>query len=386
VPSAFTRTTRFLQQDGYRRTRVGLLIAALVLGGWAGWFFLAKVPVYETSAAARLEVKRSVHPVIARISGQVVRTRIAVGAKVKRGDILMELDAEAQARELAVLRKRRSTYWPQIRALRTEIATTAQVTKDEQVAGKLARDQTRKQVGEAEAMQEFWEAKLQRLQRLREGGHVTENDLHQTTAEAKAQRARAETLRVSIERTRSDYRTRATERQTRVDRIHHEVTALEALAATTAAEMARLEYELELRRIRSPVAGEIGEAADLRAGAVLREGDRIAVIIPEGGLQIVAEFAPAQALGRIRSGQSARMRLAGFPWIQYGTVAAHVARVSREARDGKIRIELSVDPEPRPRMRLEHGLPGSVEIEVERVSPATLALRAAGSVISKEGP
>ena len=36
---------------------------------------------------------------------------------------------------------------------------------------------------------------------------------------------------------------------------------------------------------------------------------------------------PEAALGRVRPGQSARMRLSGFPWTQWGTVPATVTRV-----------------------------------------------------------
>jgi len=69
------------------------------------------------------------------------------------------------------------------------------------------------------------------------------------------------------------------------------------------------------------------------------------------------------------------MRLASFPWTQYGSLAAVVTRIAGEARDGKIRVELSVQPNSPSSIPLQHGLPGVVEIEVERVSPATLLLR-----------
>lgn len=68
----------------------------------------------------------------------------------------------------------------------------------------------------------------------------------------------------------------------------------------------------------------------------------------------------------------------GFPWTEYGTLTATVTEVATELRDGKARIELSVQTSPAPRIPLQHGLPGRAEIEIERVSPATLVLRAAG--------
>jgi membrane fusion protein (multidrug efflux system) len=59
-------------------------------------------------------------------------------------------------------------------------------------------------------------------------------------------------------------------------------------------------------------------------------------------------------------------------------VAATVASVADEARDGRLRVELSITPDPASPVLLQHGLPGTVEVEVARVAPATLVLRTVG--------
>ena len=81
----------------------------------------------------------------------------------------------------------------------------------------------------------------------------------------------------------------------------------------------------------------------------------------------------------MQPGQPARLRLDGFPWAQYGSLAATVTSVATEARDGVIRVELQLPPETPTAIPLQHGLPGTVEVEVERISPATLVLRAVGT-------
>ena len=107
-------------------------------------------------------------------------------------------------------------------------------------------------------------------------------------------------------------------------------------------------------------------------------------IIP-GVLKIVADFLPPAALGRIQPGQPARLRLEGFPWTQYGAVAATVASVASEVRDGWVRVELAVRPDAASPIPLQHGLPGTIEVEVDHVSPAMLVLRTAGSLITGPG-
>jgi len=87
-------------------------------------------------------------------------------------------------------------------------------------------------------------------------------------------------------------------------------------------------------------------------------------------------------LGRIRPGQHARLRLEGFPWAQYGSVSATITNVASEIRDGTIRVEMALDSNPGSRIPLQHGLPGSVEVEIETLSPANLVLRTAGSLLA----
>jgi membrane fusion protein (multidrug efflux system) len=54
--------------------------------------------------------------------------------------------------------------------------------------------------------------------------------------------------------------------------------------------------------------------------------------------------------------------------------------VATEAENGLVRVELAVDPDPASRVPLQHGLTGIAVIDVERVTPATLVLRAAGQL------
>jgi hypothetical protein len=112
------------------------------------------------------------------------------------------------------------------------------------------------------------------------------------------------------------------------------------------------------------------------------EVDALGTLAPPGKLKLVAEF-PAAVLGRIQPGQPARLRLDGFPWMQDRSLSATVARVADEVQGGGVRVELIVRPEPAWPIPLQDGLHGTVEIEVERVSPATLVLRAVGLQIGR---
>jgi multidrug resistance efflux pump len=180
-------------------------------------------------------------------------------------------------------------------------------------------------------------------------------------------------VRLEAEEKRQD-----TEEQIQIARLQREAADLQAQIGTGAAEIERLQHEGRLRRIEAPIDGTLAEVAPIRAGSVLPAGARVATILPSGTLRVVAHFRPADAFGRVRPHQAARLRLDGFPWTTYGSVDTRVSSVAGEVRDGLVRVELDVVRNNTSGVPLQHGLPGSAEIEVERVSPATLVLRAAG--------
>ena len=84
----------------------------------------------------------------------------------------------------------------------------------------------------------------------------------------------------------------------------------------------------------------------------------------------------------LREGQHARMRFPGYPWPIYGSVAGTVTSVGTEPLSGNISVELALNPEKGSWIALQHGLPAEVEVEVRKVSPASLVLRAIGHATS----
>jgi hypothetical protein len=117
-------------------------------------------------------------------------------------------------------------------------------------------------------------------------------------------------------------------------------------------------------------------------GAYVAEGQRLVSVVPQGELMAVGEFIPGSAMGRVRPGQRATMRLDGFPWAQYGSIDATVSRVATEIRDGAVRVEFTPARDGNPADLMQHGVPGVIEVAVERAAPASLVLRAAGLLLS----
>jgi membrane fusion protein (multidrug efflux system) len=381
MSSPFSRSLRAVQSDTSRRWWPSAAAVGL-LGAWGAWFTLARVPLYETSATARVEATASAHPVEARLAGRTKTVNLTVGARVREGDVLVELESDGERLALQEAQARVAALGPEIAAVRSEIAAEERAIEDERRASVAGRDQQRALIREAEAARKAAEEDAARFARLRVEGVIPEAEASRARAEADRRLAAADAAGAALARIEHDEKTRESDRRVRIQRLRGTLSRLEGEAGTATAAVARLEYELERRRFRAPVDGRIAEAAEVRAGAFVDEGDRLAAIVPDGPLRVVAQFSPAAAVGRVRPGQPGRVRLLGFPWAEYGSLRASVSQVSNEVRDGLIRVELAVEALP-PSLPLSHALPGDVEVEVERVRPSSLVLRTLGGWLTR---
>jgi membrane fusion protein (multidrug efflux system) len=174
--------------------------------------------------------------------------------------------------------------------------------------------------------------------------------------------------------------------EARVEELRRELAATESKVASANATVALLEAELAKRFVRAPVSGLIGEMRPVTVGAYLREGERFCSILPPSELRAVAEFRPEDAAGLVQVGQSAVLRIDGFPWTEFGTVPATVERVAKEPREGKVRVTLRPQLPSDARIRLEHGMTLVAEVQLERVTPLRLALRSAGGALRGKDP
>ena len=383
MPTPFSRCTRALDADSSRRTVGLILLMAALLGAWLAWFALANVALYETTDAARLEVDRAVHPVEAVVGGRVAMTRLAVGREVQAGDVLLELETESPRLQLAEEQARIAALIQQLAALRNQTSASRQVQTETRQGAPVALDESRARFEEAAAAARVAADEANRLSRLHAEGIVAEIELVRAKAEVQKRQAAAEALRIAINRQGTDQRAEDSSQQATLESLQRDAAVLEGEIKTRATTVERLQHEINQRFIRAPATGKLGEVADLHAGQVVREGDKLGAVIPDGKLRVVAEFPPSDSLGKIRAGQPAQLRLDGFPWTEYGKVAGEVTSIASEPRSGRVRVELLARPESAPLIPLQHGLPGKLEIEVERISPAALALRSVGKMLSQ---
>jgi membrane fusion protein (multidrug efflux system) len=360
------------------------MLAVLLLGAWSAWLLLARIPVTEVSQDARVQVDAAGHELAVAIAGRVLTVRVGVGEQVVAGEVVVELDDRDTRLALELAREHADSLANVVAQRRREIAAERGAIEAVELASGAAVAEARARVDQALAATRLAETELAEIAALHESEIGTASELRRSEATAEQRRALTRELKSASTRERFEQDREVRDRLATIIRIEIVIASLEVELAAARGTVETLIAELEHHRLRAPIDGVIGELDRIERGSWLDRGEIVGMVVPAGELEIVAQFDPSAAIGRIALGQPATLRLAGFPWTQYGAVQARVARVSSELRDGKVRVELDIISVPSLIM-LEHALPGSLEVEVEHASPASLLLRAAGRRLTGTG-
>jgi multidrug resistance efflux pump len=376
---SFPRTRSALEDEG--RTPRALLWGTALLGAlWLGWLLLGTLELIEEADNVRLEVGRAVHPVDAPGAGRVTAVYVRLGQEVAAGQPLLALENDRASASLREAEARISHLQERLASALRERAAEQQLARSDGAAARSALEEGRARERVSAAESALADAELSYANRLKGNGLVSELELVRRAAEAERKRAALAGARTALATLDADRQARAQRDTARLEHLNEEVAAGREERAALDARIAVLRQELADRIVRAPVAGRVGGIGGLQAGAVVAPGARIAEIVPVGTVHAVALF-PLQSAGRLRAGQPARLRLAAYPWTQYGAVRARVRSVGSEPDGGRVRVELELAQVP-PGIVAAHGLVGSLAVEVGRVAPLALALRLAGGAES----
>lgn len=376
MASPFFRTLRALERERPRRRRLALGLA--LLGAWLGWMYFARVEVYTSSSDARLEARSKPSRAAAPETGRIVALHVELGRTVQIGDPLVELDHDVEVQRLEEARAHTRAVTQEIAALDARIRSERErraaqwrlntVSAQRAGLGVEAADQERRQRERLEEMSK----------QLSAAELLPRDQLWKAEDDAQGSRLKVQGASIDLSQKLAardyddlDEESRIAELSLRVSELLAEHDLAVAAAATASA-------ALERRTVRAAIAGRLGSITALQIGDVLSAGDVVATVVPDGELHVVAEFAP-QEVGRVIPGQHARVKLRGFAWTQFGMLDATVTDVANEPHDGTVRAELELLPSDDARVPLQHGLPGDVEVEVEKVSPFELLARSFGA-------
>jgi multidrug resistance efflux pump len=383
VATPFRHTIRSLERG---RTRPWLVAggALALLSAWLVWFFLADVPIYESSMGGRIESDAEARPIEAPVAGTIVAYHLAVDRRVKPGEILVELDATPIKLELAEIRARLAGLEAEMQTLEQTRGNQRALIAELEQEGKLAVREAETSLRGVRADAELARRESERALELHKDGLSSESELDQAAARRASSGASADALGVRVNRLRASGRLQLDERRVRLSEVEREIAVVKGSMDLAGSSIARLEHEIERRTIRAPLAGTIGSLGTARVGSYLSEGDDIAVLVPDGSLRAVCAF-PSASAGRLHAGQSVVLRFPAYPWTAYGSRRGRVGRVASEPRDQRLRVDIEIDDDRDSRIPLEHGQEVVAEVRTETVSPALLLLRNAGVLLGGRG-
>ncbi len=376
--SRFSRTLRSVQADGFGVTVPLLVVAVALTIAWGCWLVIAQVPVHVVSLSSRVELEQAVWAVETTVGGTLAQSRLELGSAVERGDELAQLDRSLEEFELQARRAQLASTQGQIDALEAELVAHEQALTDAGLSSSSALVEAASRVQDATLVAALARKEYEITAKLKPEGYVSE--LSAFRAETQMQQAdmsRA-SLPATLERERNERAALSSGRRATLARLRREKQVLLGVRQVALTEIEELERNLDRRTLRAPASGTVAEVSPIAMRSYLGPGTRLATIVAPTDLHVVAEFPAASALGRLKVGQRATMRLEGFSWSQYGELELEVVRAASEAKAGSIRVELRLIGEPPPGIQLQHGLAGDCYVQVEQASPVDLLLRAAG--------
>lgn len=272
---------------------------------------------------------------------RVIAIPVAEGERVRRGQVLVELDAADERAALALSQAALAQSEARIRQLRDLSLPAAEQT-----------------LRQAEATAKQTTAQHERSKALRAQGFIGDAQLDDARRAAEVAESQVNAARLQVTTARSGGSDHALAQ-----------AALEQARANLNAATTRIEQTL----IRAPVNGVL-IARSVEPGNVVQAGRELMVLAPEGDTQVVAQL-DERHLSRLKLGLPARVSADAFPAQRLDATLVYI-NPGVDALRGTVEVKLRIANTPD---YLRQDMTVSIDIEVARrpgvlVAP-TLTLR-----------
>jgi HlyD family type I secretion membrane fusion protein len=360
-----------LDETGYNmaRTVTGIVVTVvLLLTAWA-----AIAPVEEVAIASGKVIPSSAISDVHHLEGGTVeQTLVREGERVKRGDVLVTLrpgqtmgdvsQLEARVVNLRLKHKRLTASlnrkepdfgpdgdrFPAIRtehklAFQRDLIQAEESEHQFQAALNVIEEQlksARAEIKSLDAQVAIQAEQVAIREKSHERGYTSRNTylqsrsvLEQTKQRLGAARGRASELEQSLEEARIKLRESQAERRSKLTEERSEVAADLAEAEES---LAKQQDRLDLLRVTAPIDGIVQKLTYKTRGAVIKPGDLVAEIIPEGGVLAEVELEPKD-IGHVKIGNRAEIRLSNHDINVIGKIDGTVSLISPttfEKQDG----------------------------------------------------
>jgi HlyD family secretion protein len=162
--------------------------------------------------------------------------------------------------------------------------------------------------------------------------------------------------------------------------LHNERAETEAQYDRLKQDWDKQQHKHALLELRAPQGGIVKDLATHTPGTVLAPGAIVLTLVPQGEPLVGEVWVTNADAGFVRAGQSAKIKVAAYPFQKYGTLQGTVQQVSADAQDKSAASEAQKNPQPlayraliavaeggeRPRLDLVAGMHVTAEVHIGR--------------------
>ena len=334
---------------------LGVAICALV-GGTIAWATFSKVDEVATAPGQVIPASQ-VQPMRSLASGLLREVNVTEGKHVQQGEVLVQLDptiSESEVDRLEKLSHQSRDTLARLQAERTGNTQAGSLLQNQLLAARLREFRDRQAAAEAETSRQLSLIKTAQVQKTR-----LESDLAHASAKTQAYRSlqqegavprfdyldsqnKVDSLQKeiaaqeqAIEQARQAHRAalknttrleseRQSEILTQIDKQQQELTDLDG-------KLTQAQAQHKHSTIRAGVTGTVYNIKVSKTGSTVQPGDEVLSIVPDGETLILEAKVQNQDIGFVRSGMRVKVKLATFPYQEFGMVEGTVSKVSPNA-------------------------------------------------------
>lgn len=236
---------------------------------------------------------------------------------------------------------------------------------------------------------ELFNEQLESFQRLKKEGFVSRNyliDVERQLAEVQSRQSEDMSNMASVNAKLSEFRMRGAQREIEYRReVETQLADVQRDASTLGERLAAQRDTVERLAIKAPVAGTVVDLAFHTLGSVIKPGDRIVDIVPQGDQLVIEAQVSPQYVDRLRPGMPADVHFDAYSSrverpVVSGMVEVVSADALTEARTGNtyytMRVTVAADQVKKlGDLKLQPGMQSTVMVKTGEASLMVYLLR-----------
>lgn len=376
MAEAFEDSKRALQQQLSPKLDIVHLVLLTFLAVLLFWAVAGELTLYRTSVSGTLKTEGGTIVVEPEVDGTIKSVDLHIGEKVEKGQRLLQLDDTRARLQLTKLENELLANKQQQNILHEQLKLTEQ--KFELRASTLANEikQTQAELEQAIKVHATQQDIHNRMKQLANSSAVAKMDMLKQELEVVKADSSAKVHNIALDNKRRRLPSNQRESALALSQINAQLSALKDKQDQLEKSIGAAKLELNKYTIYAPGPGELVQISELPPGNKVSKGQMLATIIDGSQWALHTHFEAADAVGHIKPGQTARVLVDGFPWRQYGSLAAKVEHVAKEGSGSHVEVHLELADNPDSQIPLTYGQPVTVEIQTEKLTPLMLLLNA----------